>query len=173
MHAKPYVATRALTFILPDLSPKESMQLYKRGLQPRILNEINLKEPINVDEMIQLAERVDALKPGVGYAGPSRPAFQQTTTQTRRFVRRTQPARLNTVQAPGPPAAVAVAAVRPPPRRPPGRGPRPPVRGPAAANVQVPANPNRNWLQREGRCFICERTGQIARDCPQGNGPHR
>ena len=84
---------RELTFILPDLSRKESMQLYERGLQPRILNEIYLKEPVNVDEMIQLAERVDALKPGVGHAGPSRPAFQQTTTQTRRFVRRTQFAR--------------------------------------------------------------------------------
>ena len=62
---------RELTFILPDLSRKESMQLYERGLQSRILNEIYLKEPVNVDEMIQLAERVDALKPGVGHAGPS------------------------------------------------------------------------------------------------------
>ena len=67
---------KELTFILPDLSQKESMQLYERGLQPRIFNEIYLKEPVNVDEMIQLAERVDALKPGVGHAGPSKPAFQ-------------------------------------------------------------------------------------------------
>ena len=75
---------RELTFILPDLSPKESMQLYERGLQPRIRNEIYLKEPVNVDEMIKLAERVDTLKPGVGHAGPSRPALHQTTTPTRR-----------------------------------------------------------------------------------------
>ena len=100
-------AFRELTFILDNLSPEESMSLYERGLQPRIINEIYLKEPTNVDEMILLAEKVDALRPGSANAGPSRPAVQAPTN--RRFVRRAAPARLNAVQAPDPPAAAPVA----------------------------------------------------------------
>ena len=166
------LAFREITFILDDLSEKEALSLYERGLQPRIMQEIYLKDPANLEEMISMAEKVDALRPGVGHASSSRPAVPATTTRTagRRFVRRAPGARLNVVQAVGPlvgepPAVFPVAAVRPPPRRPP-RGPRPPANGPLPV-VDL------DRLRREGRCFSCQQTGHLARDCPQGNGPRR
>ena len=132
-------AFRELTFILDNLAPEESMSLYERGLQPRILNEIYLKEPANVEEMILLAEKVDALRPGVGHAGPSRPAVHVPSRAAGgRFVRRA-PARVNAVQAAGPPAMAPVAAVRPPPRRP--AGPRSSTASQRSSSGQRPEPP--------------------------------
>ena len=67
-------AFRELTFVLDRIDPDECQSLYERGLQPRIRNEIYRDEPANVEELIVLAEKVDALKPHSGYGGPPRPA---------------------------------------------------------------------------------------------------
>ena len=175
------MAFRELSFAIDDLAPAESKTLYEKGLKRDVWKDVRLRFPKTLDEVITLAEQIDAVNSGMTtQARPGvRTATQTTGTAGRRFfarrgVARPQGARLNNLAAPPqyggpqPPATRGLpilAAVRPPPRR--------------GAAVQRPAPPrvggmDKQRLRREGRCFLCAQLGHLAKDCPSpGNGLRR
>ena len=87
-----------------------------------------------------------------------RPVLAHASGDRRPFIRRARQkgARLNMVEAGevrrG--GEAAVAAVRPPPRRPQNADRR--------AAAHKPAADDRDRLRREGRCFTCRQTGHLA-----------
>ena len=78
-------AFQELTVVLDRIDPDECQSLYERGHQPRIRNEIYRDKPANVEELIVLADKVDALKPHSGYRDPPRPAAKGKAPDRRYF----------------------------------------------------------------------------------------
>ena len=139
---------REVTFVLDDLSPSEAFSLYKRGLKPKVWSDIRLQFPKMLEAVIALAEQADAEGSSVG---PDRPTARSgaASGDRRPFIRRARQkeARLNVVEVGrdrrG--AGAAVAAARPPDRRPPNADRQAAANGPAAED--------RDRLRREGAVF--------------------
>ena len=158
-------AFRELQFHLADVSELEAYTLYERGLKPSVQDGIHHHFPQTLEETIAYAEQFDAKHLG------SRGSFSYNPEPPRpsgsgkpRYFGKKSPAKLNAarIEIPTDSAEIAVAAMGKQKKKQGGDG-RP-------SSSSGPPNPERQRLRKEGRCFKCEQTGHLIRDCPQGNG---
>jgi hypothetical protein len=180
-------AFRELTFAIDDLSAPEAWALYHRGLKPYILKEVRLRFPKTLDESIVLAEHLDAVSGSSTGTGQPRAAARVAagarTPGPRAPYGRARPpgAAMYAAGAGYAPqelgyGAPELAPAAPLPRARPGAvvaGVRPAQRRvPMGPRPRAPAEGPRDRLRREGRCFLCEQLGHLARECPE-NAPRR
>jgi hypothetical protein len=144
---------RELSFLVDDLGTAEAFTLYQRGLKASIAKDVKLRFPTTLEEMIVLAERLDAI---IG-ASPRDPKVGATgeSLGKRQWGRRV-PTRSASLNAAGTSQEGAdVAAVK-----------RAPVNNGGKGKKSFDDSEERMRLFKESLCFLCKKPGHVARDCP-------
>ena len=156
---------REYQFELGDVLEMEAYTLYRRGLKTQVQDGIATQDPKTLAQTIEFAEQWDARNRGKnhGTSGASPSKSSASGSGKSRFFAKKSAAKLNAAQieGAGDNAEAAVAAVGSQKKKQGGGGKKSQANG--------PPNPERQRLQKEGRCFNCKETGHMARDCPQEN----
>ena len=146
---------RDITIQIPDITDKEKMDRFVRGLKPRLQHELAIHEPPTLDDAIRLAERIDAVDfswQQRGYRTPS----------TDHHHSRPEPMELGYIETkPLPYRADADINSH-------SRALRPNLDSKPPAPYRKPlTDEDRQRLRKAGACFKCRKTGHLARDCPE------
>jgi hypothetical protein len=158
---------RQITVFIPNITDDEKKDRFIRGLKPKVMEEVVMKDPATFADAVMMAERYDTIAFQLSRTGrPNQPPhsfyFREISNSNGRG---------NHAADTASPMELGAIRSSPPRHAPPGSHPPAGSQGASARFTKLTPE-LRQQLLREGKCFYCRKPGHTAVACPNKRQGH-